>query len=49
VNVESEVGEAVTIMLGLSVRHLPVMEGGEVVGMVPIRDLVGPGSRPGTQ
>ena len=32
---------ALTIMLDHGFRHLPVMEGGEVIGIVSIRDLAG--------
>ncbi len=37
---ESSLREAADRMLGLGVRHLPVMVGDEVLGMVSIRDLL---------
>jgi len=36
---ESSTDEALKTMLDHNFRHLPVMEGGEVVGIVSIRDL----------
>ncbi|HKV87211.1 MAG TPA: CBS domain-containing protein [Candidatus Dormibacteraeota bacterium] len=36
---ETEVEDALRIMLDHGFRHLPVMEGGRVVGMVSMRDL----------
>jgi CBS domain-containing protein len=32
---------ALQTMLDNGFRHLPVMEGGEIIGMVSIRDLAG--------
>jgi CBS domain-containing protein len=36
-----EVGTAVEMMLAAGIRHLPVYEEGDVVGIVSMRDLVG--------
>ena len=36
---DSPAEEALGLMLGRHFRHLPVMQGGELVGMVSIRDL----------
>jgi len=37
---EIEAGQAAALMLSLGARHLPVMEGGELVGMLSARDLL---------
>lgn len=37
---DAEVSEAAEAMIRLGARHLPVIEGGEVVGMVSARDLL---------
>jgi len=37
---EATAGEALDVMLSGGFRHLPVMEGGAVVGVVSMRDLV---------
>jgi CBS domain-containing protein len=37
---DTEMSEAADLMLRLGVRHLPVEEAGEVVGMVSARDLM---------
>jgi CBS domain-containing protein len=37
---DTEVAEAAALMLQLGVRHLPVVEGGQVVGMLSARDLL---------
>jgi CBS domain-containing protein len=37
---EATAGEALDVMLAGGFRHLPVMEGGAVVGVVSMRDLV---------
>ena len=39
--VGQEMGSAVETMLDVGVRHLPVLEEGEVVGILSIRDLLG--------
>lgn len=36
-----EVASAMEVMLAAGVRHLPVLDEGEVVGIVSMRDLVG--------
>lgn len=36
---DATVGEALDVMLSGGFRHLPVMEGGSLVGMVSMRDL----------
>lgn len=38
---ETEAGDAAALMLSLGARHLPVMEAGELVGMLSARDLLG--------
>jgi CBS domain-containing protein len=38
---EATVGQALDVMLGGGFRHLPVMEGDRLVGIVSMRDLVG--------
>ncbi len=40
VSAETDVRSAAKIMLGLGIRHLPVMVGSEIVGMVSARDLL---------
>lgn len=45
VTADAEASEAATLMLELDLRHLPVVEGGRVVGMVSARDLLCPGPR----
>jgi CBS domain-containing protein len=40
VDLETSVPTAASIMLDLGTRHLPVVEGGRVVGMVSSRDLL---------
>ena len=40
VTLDADVGQAAAAMVSLGVRHLPVMGGGEVVGMVSARDLL---------
>lgn len=37
---DSEVHEAADLMLGLGVRHLPVMDGERIAGMISVRDLL---------
>jgi acetoin utilization protein AcuB len=37
---EDELAEAARIMTELGVRHLPVVEGERLVGMLSIRDLI---------
>lgn len=37
---ETDAAKAAATMLNLGVRHLPVVEGGQVVGMVSSRDLL---------
>ncbi|HEX9377430.1 MAG TPA: CBS domain-containing protein [Actinomycetota bacterium] len=37
---DADVHEAVTRMLDIGVRHLPVMSGGRLLGMVSARDLL---------
>ncbi len=44
---EMPVEEALGLMHAGGFRHLPVKEGGRIVGMVSIRDLAGPGTEPG--
>lgn len=39
---ETSAGEAAALMLRLGARHLPVVEGREVIGMVSVRDLLAP-------
>jgi CBS domain-containing protein len=41
VRLDTDVREVALAMLELECRHLPVVEAGEVVGMVSIRDLLG--------
>ncbi len=41
VTLDTDVHEATRLMLELDCRHLPVVHGGGVVGMVSLRDLVG--------
>ena len=36
---KTDIGEAADRMVSLNIRHLPVVEGGKVVGIVSIRDL----------
>ena len=36
-----DVASAVDVMLAVGIRHLPVFEEGELIGMVSVRDLVG--------
>jgi CBS domain-containing protein len=38
---DEDVEDALRTMLDSGFRHLPVVEGGEVIGMVSIRDLAG--------
>lgn len=38
---DTDVAEAAALMLNLGVRHLPVVEDGQVVGMLSARDLLG--------
>jgi len=40
VSPDTEHSEAAALMLELGVRHLPVKEGGQVVGMLSARDLL---------
>lgn len=40
VELEADVGQAAAAMVSLGARHLPVMGGGEIVGMVSARDLL---------
>jgi CBS domain-containing protein len=42
---DATVGEALDRMLGGRFRHLPVVEGGRVIGMVSMRDLARAASR----
>jgi CBS domain-containing protein len=37
---EDELGKCMTTMAGRNIRHLPVIDGGKVVGMVSIGDIV---------
>ncbi|HEX8133885.1 MAG TPA: CBS domain-containing protein [Actinomycetes bacterium] len=39
---DRELAEAAHTMLELGVRHLPVVRGGRLVGVLSIRDLLGP-------
>jgi CBS domain-containing protein len=43
---DATVGEALDRMLDGGFRHLPVVEGGSVIGMVSMRDLAQAASRP---
>jgi len=36
----ASLGEALRLMADLSVRHLPVVDGGKLVGMLSVRDVV---------
>jgi CBS domain-containing protein len=38
---DSELAEAAHTMLALGVRHLPVMQGGRLVGVLSMRDVLG--------
>jgi CBS domain-containing protein len=38
---DSEFAEAVRTMLGLGVRHLPIVDRGRLVGVLSMRDLLG--------
>ena len=38
---DSELAEAVGTMLGLGVRHLPIVDRGRLVGVLSMRDLLG--------
>lgn len=38
---ETTVGEAMLLVKARNCRHLPVVEGGRMVGMVSVRDLIG--------
>ena len=40
IGVEETTGQAATLMIHGGFRHLPVVDGGEVVGILSIRDLV---------
>jgi CBS domain-containing protein len=40
VELETSVPQAASMMLDLGTRHLPVVEGGRVIGMVSSRDLL---------
>ena len=40
VGLDTDLHEAASQMVELGVRHLPVVEGGEVVGMVSVRDVL---------
>lgn len=40
IEVEADVREAGALMLGIGVRHLPVMDGERLVGMVSVRDVL---------
>jgi CBS domain-containing protein len=40
VSLETPLGEVARTMLAYGVRHLPVVVGGEVIGMVSARDLL---------
>jgi CBS domain-containing protein len=41
VSTDADVEDAAQMMLALGVRHLPVVDGRQVVGMVSMRDLLG--------
>jgi CBS domain-containing protein len=41
VSPDEQVEDALKTMLDNGFRHLPVVEGGEVIGIVSIRDLAG--------
>jgi CBS domain-containing protein len=38
---DEDADSALNLMLGHGFRHLPVVDGGEVIGIVSIRDLAG--------
>lgn len=38
---DSELADAARVMLGLGVRHLPIMGGGRLVGVLSMRDVLG--------
>lgn len=40
VSSDTQVGDAVKWMLEMNYRHLPVVDGGELVGVVGVRDLL---------
>jgi CBS domain-containing protein len=40
VSADTDVRSAAKVMLGLGIRHLPVMVGADIVGMVSARDLL---------
>jgi CBS domain-containing protein len=38
---DSELADAAGVMLELGVRHLPIVRGGRLVGMLSMRDILG--------
>jgi CBS domain-containing protein len=40
IDADADVREAGALMLGIGVRHLPVMDGERLVGMVSVRDVL---------
>ena len=38
---DSELADAARVMLELGVRHLPIMRGGRLVGVLSMRDVLG--------
>lgn len=38
---EDDLGEVIAVMTGRHIRHLPVVDGGRIAGVLSIRDLIG--------
>ncbi|HEX9696102.1 MAG TPA: CBS domain-containing protein [Actinomycetota bacterium] len=38
---EADIEHAAAVMVALRVRHLPVVEGGRLIGMISLRDVLG--------